>query len=238
MRTIPMSLMVALLAIVSLAACSCSTTRPDPTKLGQGAQAASGGGTSSQKQGHLGAGGFAIAEDGDAVGGATTRLGVDVQGAANAAANPVQIGPLTGNASAAADILRSETREEKALGVKLERIQRALSDAETDLATLPEDRQGAIRVRIGELEEREAACMARLGELHTAKLEAAQALVPDLSQLRSVWYSIFAPQITTSGKAMSDQQTDATAAAFQAWIKAQEEEKAKAEAAAGEGGGS
>lgn len=235
---IQLSLLVAVVAIISLAACACSSTRPDATDLGKGAQSASGGGTSSQKQGHLGAGGFAIAEDGNATGGATTRLGVDVQGAANAAANPVQIGPLTGNSAAAADILRTETREEKALGVKLERIQRALQDAETDLATLPEDRHGAIRVRMGDLEEREDKITARLGELHTAKLDAAKALVPDLSQLRSVWYSIYAPQTTTSGKAMTDGQTDATSAAFQAWIKAQEDARARAAAEAGNGGGS
>jgi len=230
---IPLSLSLAVVLAIGLTACSCSTTRPDPTELGKGAQAASGGGSSSQKQGHLGAGGFAVAEDGNATGGATTRLGVDVQGAANAAANPVQIGPLAGNAGAAAELLRAQTPEEKLLAVRMARIQRALEDITTDLSIAPEEGKARLEERKRILEGQESLGMARLAEIHTSKLEAARGLVPDLSKLSSVWYSIYAPQITTSGKAMSDSQTDATSAAFQAWIKAQEEAKAKAE-----GGGS
>lgn len=227
---------ILLLSMVLLlcSACACSSTRPDASAAVHEGVAAAGGGKSEQSQGHLGLGGLAIAEDGNATGGATTRLGVDVQGAANAAANPVTINPLTGDSAAAGRILSSTTPEEAALAVRLERIQAALRRAQEDLDLSDGAGKPAIGARIAELEAKEASAMDRMGVLYRQKLDAAAKLVPDLSALASVHYAIFAPQITTSGKAMTDAQSEATAAAFRAWMEAQRVE-APAPAAAGGG---
>lgn len=229
--------LAALLLAMILCSC-CTSTRPDATDaVREGVNA--GGGSTKQTQAHLGLGGLAIAEDGNATGGATTRLGVDVQGAATGAANPVTIGPLAGSAGAAADLLRTPTPEEKLLSVRAARIQAALQRANEDHDLAPPEGKPALAARIAQLEGQESLAMARLADIHKEKLDAAAQLVPDLSKLERVWYSIYAPQIVTSGKAMTDAQTDAASAGFQAWIAAQK--KAEAEAAAkpetpGEGG--
>lgn len=230
--------LLALLLAALLCSC-CSSTRPDADAAVRDGSPGGSGATGSQEQGHLGLGGLAIAEDGNATGGDTTRLGVDAQHAAHAASNPVTIHSLTGSASAAAKLLTTPTPEELRQGVRADRIQAALRRANEDHTLAPADGKAALAARIAQLEGQESLVMARLADIHKDKLTAAEQLVPDLTALEEVWYIIYAPQITTTGRALTPGQTDAASAGFQAWIaerKKAEEAKAAKAAAAGEGG--
>lgn len=203
------------LVLTALVGCRASTGDPQCVMDGAG-DAIRSSNELQQTQAHV-APGTAISREGDAVA-PSTRLGVDVQGAAQAAPNPVTIASLVGGS--AAKVLSTETPEEKAVGVRLARVQAALKTAEEDRSIAADDAARAvIDARIAGLERTEAEQIERLTAIYTRKWEHAAELVPDVSNLRQVYYMINANQVTTSGKALSDRQSEVTAAAFMSFMK-------------------
>ena len=162
--------------------------------------------------------GVAVSKEGD-VQANSTRLGVDVQGAAQGAPNPLTIHSIAGG-SEAASILKAVTPEEAGWNSRLARIQRYLDQANQDLS-LEQDptRQHNLKERIAHLEGQESLAIAALAEIYQKKIERAATLVPDLSNLQSVVYNVFQSNEVTSGKAMTDVQSTVTADAMKAYLE-------------------
>jgi len=225
MRFLISTLLLSILLLVG-----CATSRPDCDPAI--AAATSNKTSSDQKQGHLSTPVTVVRDGNPNV--EANRLGVDIQGAANGAANPVTIGPLVEANTAGIALLKTQTPEEKALAVRVARIQRGLSDAATDRSlAAPADRAG-IDARVALLEGQESLAMARLAEIFSGKLDTAKAMSPDLRALASVSYKIFAPNMVMSGKPGSDATWAAAAGAFSKWIEEQKTADAAKEGGNGE----
>lgn len=160
--------------------------------------------------------GVGISREGD-VDANTTRLGVDVQSGAQAAPNGVHIASIVGGQ--AAEIMRTQTPEEKALQVKIARVQKMLTDKAEDLSIAPDEKRPAIEAKMAQLKADETEVLGELRRIYNQKLSVAAEFVPDLGALERVYYMINAPQITTTGKTFSDANSEHASAAFQKFLE-------------------